>query len=90
MLYKKQNTGKNKLIKQMQEEKLELKQISEQLENVDIERINQKAKEVLQLDNITKEMYQRLIERVEFDKDKNIYITFRFSKYIDEEAKNLN
>lgn len=90
MLYKKQNTEKNKLIKQMQEEKLELKQISEQLENVDIERINQKAKEVLQLDNITKEMYQRLIERVEFDKDKNIYITFRFSKYIDEEAKNLN
>ena len=90
MLYKKQNTGKNKLIKQMQEEKLELKQISEQLENVDIERINQKAKEVLQLDNITKEMYQRLIERVEFDKEKNIYITFRFSKCIDKEAKNLN
>lgn len=90
MLYKKQNTEKNKLIKQMQEEKLELKQISEQLENVDIERINQKAKEVLQLDNITKEMYQRLIERVEFDKEKNIYITFRFSKCIDKEAKNLN
>ena len=90
MLYKKQNTEKNKLIKQMQEEKLELKQISEQIENVDIERINQKAKEVLQLDNITKEMYQRLIERVEFDKEKNIYITFRFSKCIDKEAKNLN
>lgn len=87
MLYKKQNTEKNKLIKQIQDIKLELEQIKEQLGNVDIERINQKVKEVLKLDNIKKEMYQRLIERVEFDKNKNIYITFRFSNNIYEEAK---
>ena len=36
MLYKKQNREKNKLIKQIQEIKLELNQISEQLENADI------------------------------------------------------
>lgn len=90
MLYKKQNREKNKLIKQIQEIKLELNQISEQLENADIEKITKKAKEVLQLNNITKETYQKLIEKVEFDKDKNIYITFKFLKHIDEEAKKLN
>ena len=88
MLYKKQNKEKNKLIKQIQEIKSELNQINEQLENVNMEKITKKVKEALKLDNITKEMYKRLIEKVEFDKDKNIYITFRFSKYIKEEAKN--
>lgn len=78
MLYKKQNTEKNKLIKQIQETKLELSQINEQLENVDMKKIIKKAKDVLQLENITKEMYQKLIEKVEFDKDKKIYITYRF------------
>lgn len=78
MLYKKQNKEKNKLIKQIQEIKSELHQINEQLENVNVEKITKKVKEALKLDNITKEMYQRLIEKVEFDKDKNIYITFRF------------
>lgn len=87
MLYKKQNTEKNKLIKQIQEIKYELEQIKEQIENVDIEKIIEKTKEVLRLDNITKEMYQKLIEKIEFDKEKKIYITFRFSKYIGEEAK---
>lgn len=83
MLYKKQNAEKNKIIKQIQEIELELNQINEQLENVDIEKITKKVKEVLQLDNITKEMYQMLIERIEFDKEKNIYIKFKFAKYID-------
>ena len=88
MLYKGQNTQKNKLLKQIQDIKLELGQIQEQLENVDIEKISRKVEEVFKLDTITKAMYQKLIEKVEFDKDKNIYITFRFSKYIKEEAKN--
>lgn len=79
MLYKKQNTEKNKIIKQIQETKLELEQINEKIENVDIVKTTQKVKEVLELDNITKEMYQKLIEKVEFDKDKRIYITFKFS-----------
>lgn len=90
MLYKKQNTEKNELIKQIQEIKYELEQIKEQIENVDIEKIREKTKEFLRFDNITKEMYHKLIEKIEFDKEKNIYITFKFSKYIDKEARILN
>lgn len=87
MLYKKQNTEKNKIMKQIQDIELELKQINEKIGNIDIEKITKKVKEVLQLNNITKEMYQKLIDKIEFDKEKNIYITFRFSKYIGEKAK---
>ena len=83
ILYKKQNMEKNELTKQMKEIKNELEQINEQIENADIEQITKQAKEILQLDNITKQMYQKLIEKIEFDKEKNIYIKFRFSKYID-------
>ena len=28
-------------------------------------------------------MYQKLIERIEFDKEKNIFIKFKFAKKID-------
>lgn len=87
ILYKRQNIEKDELLKKIQKIKLELKEISEQIEKVDIEKITKIVKEVLKLDNITKEMYQKLIEKVEFDKDKNVYIKFRFSKYIDIEAK---
>lgn len=86
ILYKKQNIEKNKLITQRQEIKLELNNINKQIENIDMEKIIKKAKEVLQLNNITPIMYRKLIEKIEFDKDKKIYITFKFSKYID---KNL-
>ena len=40
-----------------------------------MEKIENRAKEILSLDNITKEMYQKLIERIEFDKEKNIFIS---------------
>ena len=46
-----------------------------------MEKIENRAKEILSLDNTTKEMYQKLIERIEFDKEKNIFIKFRFAKY---------
>lgn len=67
-------------IKQLQNEMI---QINKKIDNVDIDKIEKQAKEVLNLENITKTMYQKLIERIEFDKEKNIYIKFKFSKYID-------
>ena len=67
-------------IKQLQ---MEIRKTNKKLNSVNIEKIEKQAKEVLSLENITKEMYQKLIERIEFDKQKNIYIKFKFSKYID-------
>ena len=48
-----------------------------------MKKIGKRAKEILSLDNITKDMYQKLIERIEFDKEKNIFIKFKFSKNIE-------
>ena len=83
MLYKKTVEEKEKNIEKIKELQIEIKQINKKLDDIDIAKIEKQAKEVFDLENITKEMHQMLIERIEFDKEKNIYIKFKFSKYID-------
>lgn len=82
-LYKKALEDKKEYINKIKEIQFDLKKINEKLDDIDIEKIEEKAKKVLNLENITKEMYQMLIEKIEFDKEKNIYINFKFSKLID-------
>lgn len=81
-LYKKAIKDKEETIQKIKEIQLEIQQINKKLDDIDIEKIEKQAKEVLNLDNITKEMYQMLIQKIEFDKEKNIYIKFKFSEYI--------
>ena len=83
MFYKDAIQEKEEYIEKIKELQIEIMQINKKLDNVDIDKIEKKAKEVLNLENITKTMYQKLIEIIEFDKKKNIYIKFKFSKYID-------
>ena len=83
MFYKDTLKEKEEYIEKIKELQIEITQINKKLDNVDIDKIEKQAKEVLNLENITKTMYQKLIERIEFDKEKNIYIKFKFSKYID-------
>ena len=83
MFYKDTIQEKEEYIEKIKQLQIEIMQINKKLDNVDIDKIEKQAKEVLNLENITKEMYQKLIERIEFDKEKNIYIKFKFSKYMD-------
>lgn len=83
MFYKDALKEKEEYLEKIKQLQIEIKQINKKLDNVDIDKIEKQAKEVLNLENITKEMYQKLIERIEFDKERNIYIKFKFSKYID-------
>lgn len=83
MFYKDTLKEKEEYIEKIKQLQIEILQINKKLDNVDIVRIEKQAKEVLNLENITKTMYQKLIERIAFDKEKNIYIKFKFSKYID-------
>lgn len=83
MFYKDALKEKEEYLEKTKQLQIEIKQINKKLDNVDIDKIEKQAKEVLNLENITKEMYQKLIERIEFDKERNIYIKFKFSKYID-------
>ena len=82
-LYKQTNEDKKETIKKIKEIEVEIKRIEEKLNDVDMGKIEKRAKEILSLDNITKEMYQKLVERIEFDKEKNIFIRFKFSKHIE-------
>lgn len=82
-LYNQTNEDKKETIKKIKEIEVNIKQIEEKLNDVDMKKIGKRAKEILSLDNITKDMYQKLIERIEFDKEKNIFIKFKFSKYIE-------
>lgn len=82
-LYKNTIQEKEEYIGKIQQLQIEIKQINEKIDKVDIDKIEKQTKEVLNIQNITKEMYQKLIERIEFDNDKNIYIKFKFSKIID-------
>lgn len=83
IFYKNAIEEKEKYIKKIKEIQIEIKQINKKIDKIDIDKIEKQAKEVLNLENITKEMYQKLIEKIEFDKEKNIYIKLKFSKIID-------
>lgn len=37
-------------------------------------------KNTLELKNINKQIYERFIEKIEFDNNRNLYIKFKFSK----------
>ena len=80
-MYNQTTEDKKENIEKIKNIEVEIKQIEEKLNDVDMEKIEKRAKEILSLNNITKEMYQKLIERIEFDKEKNIFIRFKFTRY---------
>ena len=78
--YSKKNEEKIKLSNEMAVIGYEIKKQKEELEKVDLNKVLKETNEVLSLENITKEMYEKLIEKIEFDDNKNIFIKFRFEK----------
>ena len=82
-MYQQKNNEKKETIKKIKSTEAEIKQIEENINDVDINKLRKSASEILRLDYITKDMYQKLIERIEIDKEKNIYIKFKFAKYTD-------
>lgn len=82
MLYKKKTEERDNISIKIKELEVEIKELQNKLEVIDIEMIIKNSKEVLNLENITKEMYEKLIEKIEFNSKKEIYIKFKFSKYI--------
>ena len=80
-LYSKKIEEKTKILNEIKVIEYEIKKQKEELEKVDMNKILEHTKEVLGLKNVTKEMYEKLIEKIEFDSDKNIFIKFKFGKY---------
>ena len=82
VIYKEETEEKEKINKNIKNIDLKIKKLKEKIEKVDIEKIIKSVEEILNFSNPTSEMYNKLIERIEFDSEKNIYIKFKFSKYI--------
>ena len=78
--YLKKNEEKTKLSNEIEVIRYEIKKQKEELEKVDLNKILKETNEIFSLENITKEMYEKLKEKIEFDNDKNIFIKFRFEK----------
>lgn len=82
VIYNQETEEKEKINENIKNIELKIKKLKEKIEKVDIEEIIKSVEEILNLSNPTSEMYNKLIERIEFDSEKNIYIKFKFSKYI--------
>lgn len=80
--YSKKNKEKTNIFNKMNELECEIKKQKEEFEKLDIDKILKETNEILSLKKITREMYEKLIDKIEFDSEKNIYIKFKFSKYI--------
>lgn len=78
--YNQKNIEKANIINKIEELENEIKHQKASMENVDIDKILKQTNEVLSLKNITGEMYAKLIEKIEFDSNKNLYIKFKFKK----------
>ena len=79
--YSKMIEEKTKILNEIKVLEYEIKKQKEELEKVDINKILKQTEEILSLKNVTKEMYEKLVEKIEFDNDKNIYVKFKFIKY---------
>ena len=82
IIYEQETEEKEKINENIKDIEVKMNKLKEKIEKVDIDEIIKSVKEFLNLSNPTSEMYNKLIERIEFDSEKNIYIKFKFSKYI--------
>ena len=79
--YKKQEERK-KFLNEINNIEYEIGKLKEELEKVNLDKLLKEKNEILGLENITNEMYEKFIDKIEFDNDKNIFVKFKFEKYL--------
>lgn len=80
--YNKKNSEKINIVNKIDDLRCEIEKRKEKLEKIDIDKILMAANTILDMQDMTKRIYEQLIDRIEFDSEKNIYIKFRFEKFI--------
>lgn len=79
----------NKYIKEREEKEIKLSEIKEQLElvqeqkkiqdKVNNQKVNALIEEFLKMEKVEKSYLYKLIDKIEIDKDKNVFISFKFA-----------
>ena len=69
---------RDKILKEIKQTENTLNKNNEQSPKIDFKKIKQIANEFLKLEKLNKIMLEQLIEKIEFDKEKNIRIKLTF------------
>lgn len=77
-IYEKKQNERNKILKEMKKLEKELEESEQKSPKIDLKKIKQIANEFLKMKNPNKMILEKLIERIEFDKEKNIKIKLTF------------
>ena len=81
IIYKKKQSERNKIIKLIKETEEELKETNKKAPEINFKEIKQIANEFLKMEKSNKMILEKLIEKIEFDKEKNIKIKFTFQNH---------
>ena len=79
-IYENKQKEKNKIINQIKELEKMQEKYNQELSKIDLKKIIQIANEFLKMNKLSKIILERLIEKIEFDKNKNIKIKLAFRK----------
>ena len=78
VIYEKKQKERNKILKEIKEIEKELKETNQKSPKINFKEIKQIANEFLKMEKPNKMILEKLIERIEFDKEKNVKTKFTF------------
>lgn len=78
VIYEKKQKQRDKILSEIKQKEITLNQNNEENLQIDFEKIKQMANEFLKLEKTNKIILEQLIEKIEFDKEKNIKIKLTF------------
>ena len=81
IIYEKKQKERNKILKQIKETEEQLEETNKKSPKIDFKEVKKIANELLKMEKPNKMILEKLIERIEFDKEKNIKIKFIFQNY---------
>lgn len=82
IIYEKMQKQRDKILKEIKQIERALNQNEEKIPKIDFEKIKCIAEEFLKLENPNKIVLEQLVEKIEFDKEKNINIKFVFQNML--------
>ena len=81
IIYEKKQKERNKILKEIKETEEQLEETNKKSPKIDFKEVKKIANELLKMEKPNKMILEKLIERIEFDKEKNIKIKFIFQNY---------
>lgn len=81
IIYEKKQKERDKILKEIKETEEELKEANQKSPKINFKEIKQIANGFLKMEKPNKLIFEKLIERIEFNKEKNIKIKFTFRNY---------